>query len=64
MPDYFNRDLLCVLEQKPNGSLNFQTDGFVQSLSKDELLRSFYSLGYQTYYLWSMFLKFHRLVST
>ncbi|KAL3513284.1 hypothetical protein ACH5RR_026001 [Cinchona calisaya] len=39
---------------------NPQSDETLDSLSKGELLGAFHSLGNQTFYLWSMFLKFHR----
>lgn len=53
-----------VSEKKPNGTLNLRSDGFLLSLAKDELLRSFHSLGNQTLYLWNIFLKFHRAYKT
>lgn len=42
------------------GNIDSQSVRKLDSLSNDELLRSFHILGNQTFYLWSMFLKFHR----
>ncbi|KAF5942824.1 hypothetical protein HYC85_020466 [Camellia sinensis] len=45
--------------KKPNGIVDFQSNEFFHSLSKDELLYYFHSLGSQILYLWITFLKFH-----
>lgn len=37
-------------------------DGFLQSQSKDDLLQLYNSLGDHVFYLWSMFMRFHRFV--
>ncbi|THG10962.1 hypothetical protein TEA_003770 [Camellia sinensis var. sinensis] len=47
--------------EKPNGFVDFQSSEFFHSLSRDELLNYFHSLGSQILYLWNTFLKFHRL---
>lgn len=39
-------------------------DGVLQSQSKDELLQLYHSLGDQVFYLWSMFMRFHRTHKT
>lgn len=56
--------IICIfiLEQKPNGSVDFRDHEFFRSLSKDELLNFFHLLGSQILYLWNTFLKFHRFV--
>ncbi|XP_028099575.1 protein FAM135B-like isoform X5 [Camellia sinensis] len=46
--------------EKPNGFVDFQSSEFFHSLSRDELLNYFHSLGSQILYLWNTFLKFHR----
>ncbi|KAL7202592.1 hypothetical protein ACSBR1_034122 [Camellia fascicularis] len=46
--------------EKPNGIVDFQSNEFFHSLSRDELLNYFHSLGSQILYLWNTFLKFHR----
>ncbi|KAL7199346.1 hypothetical protein ACSBR2_021602 [Camellia fascicularis] len=46
--------------EKPNGMVDFWSNEFFNSLSQDELLNSFHSLGSQLLYLWNVFLKFHR----
>lgn len=51
--------LSYVLQQKRNGNVDLQSD-FFHSLSKDELVCAFHSLGDQLLYLWNMFLQFHR----
>ncbi|KAL5703698.1 hypothetical protein ACHQM5_022223 [Ranunculus cassubicifolius] len=43
-----------------NGSLDIESDGMLQSVSKDEIFDAFHSLGDQITVLWSIFLKFHR----
>ncbi|KAK3000770.1 hypothetical protein RJ639_020617, partial [Escallonia herrerae] len=43
-----------------NGSVDFQRDGILHSLSSDELFYAFHTLGDQILYLWNTFLKFHR----
>ncbi|KAL5703685.1 hypothetical protein ACHQM5_022210 [Ranunculus cassubicifolius] len=43
-----------------NGSLHIESDGMLQSVSKDEIFDAFHSLGDQITVLWSIFLKFHR----
>ncbi|XP_057501082.1 uncharacterized protein LOC130785064 isoform X2 [Actinidia eriantha] len=50
--------------EKPNGIIDFRSNEFFHSLSKDELLKSFHSLGSQVLYLWNTFLKFHRANET
>ncbi|CAI9757464.1 unnamed protein product [Fraxinus pennsylvanica] len=50
--------------EKPNGGVDFQTDGFPHSFSKDTLPSSFNTIGNQVSYLWSMFLNFHRANKT
>jgi hypothetical protein len=47
------------LTQNRNGAVDSQS-GFIDSLSKDELLSAFHLLGDQILYLWNTFLKFHR----
>ncbi|KAL5703662.1 hypothetical protein ACHQM5_022189 [Ranunculus cassubicifolius] len=42
-----------------NGSLDIESDGMLQSVSKDEIFDAFHSLGDQITVLWSIFLKFH-----
>lgn len=65
---YFcNIHILCFffpIEQKQNGEVDFQHDGFLSSFSEDELLKSFDLIGTQVSYLWSMFLHFHRFDSS
>ncbi|KAI3464023.1 hypothetical protein Pfo_020686 [Paulownia fortunei] len=48
-----------VLEKR-NDEVDFQHDGFLSLLSEDKLLRSFDLIGNQVFYLWSIFLNFHR----
>ncbi|XP_073123959.1 uncharacterized protein [Henckelia pumila] len=48
------------LSEKPNGEVDIQTDVFLHSLSEEKLLRVFDSIGNQLFYLWSIFLNFHR----
>ncbi|KZV39666.1 hypothetical protein F511_22691 [Dorcoceras hygrometricum] len=48
------------VSEKPNGEVDTQTDVFLHSLSDDKLLRVFDSIGSQLFYLWSIFLNFHR----
>lgn len=50
--------------EKINGVVEFQTDGFHQALSGDDLLSYFDSLGNQVLYLWNLFLKLHRVHKT
>ncbi|PIA47746.1 hypothetical protein AQUCO_01400387v1 [Aquilegia coerulea] len=47
-----------------NGSLDFENDGLLQSVSKEEMLDAFHSLGDQLSVLWNIFLKFHRANKT
>lgn len=51
--------MLQNFPEKCNGNVDLQSDYF-HSLSKDELVRAFHSLGDQLLYLWNMFLQFHR----
>nr|GMC48306.1 protein FAM135B-like isoform X1 [Ipomoea batatas] len=46
--------------QKRNGLTDFRNEEVLHSLSKDELVGLFHSFGNQVFYLWSIFLKFHR----
>ncbi|XP_004236518.1 uncharacterized protein [Solanum lycopersicum] len=46
-----------------NGTKKLE-DGVLQSQSKDELLQLYHSLGDQVFYLWSMFMRFHRTHKT
>lgn len=39
-------------------------DGLLQAQSKDDLLQLYHSLGNQVFYLWSMFMRFHRTHKT
>ncbi|XP_052185710.1 uncharacterized protein LOC127797152 isoform X1 [Diospyros lotus] len=50
--------------QKPNGNVDSWSNEYILSLSMDELLNSFHSLGSQVLYLWNTFLKLHRANST
>ncbi|KAF8411625.1 hypothetical protein HHK36_004183 [Tetracentron sinense] len=50
--------------EKPNGTVNFESEGLLQSLSEDDLLNIFHSLGNQLFHLWNAFLKFHRANKT
>ncbi|XP_019438459.1 PREDICTED: protein FAM135B-like isoform X1 [Lupinus angustifolius] len=43
-----------------NGALDFLNAEKLHSLSQNELLDCFHSLGDQLFYLWNIFLKFHR----
>ncbi|KAL2515841.1 putative serine esterase family protein [Forsythia ovata] len=52
------------VSEKPNGGVDFHTDGLPHSLSKDTLPGSLNSIGNQVFYLWSMFLNFHRANKT
>ncbi|KAF5181114.1 hypothetical protein FRX31_029298 [Thalictrum thalictroides] len=47
-----------------NGSLDFENDGLLQSVSKEEMLDAFHSLSDQISVLWNIFLKFHRANKT
>lgn len=53
-----------VLEQKANGTLDFQSDGFPHTISEDYLLKIFDFVGDQVFYLWNTFLSFHRFAFT
>ncbi|XP_077248667.1 uncharacterized protein LOC143888200 [Tasmannia lanceolata] len=46
--------------EKLNGIVDFESDEKLLSLSKDDLLETFHSLGNQLLFLWNTFLKFHR----
>uniref|UniRef100_A0A5B7C301 DUF676 domain-containing protein n=1 Tax=Davidia involucrata TaxID=16924 RepID=A0A5B7C301_DAVIN len=48
------------VSEKPNGSIDFRSEGFLQSLSNDVISSSFDSLGNQILSLWNTFLQFHR----
>ncbi|VFQ86608.1 unnamed protein product [Cuscuta campestris] len=50
--------------QKQNGLINLQSEEVLHSLSNDELVGMFHSFGNQVFYLWSIFLKFHRVHRT
>ncbi|VFQ76523.1 unnamed protein product [Cuscuta campestris] len=50
--------------QKRNGLTNLQSEEVLHSLSNDELVGMFHSFGNQVFYLWSIFLKFHRVHRT
>ncbi|KAF8377185.1 hypothetical protein HHK36_030558 [Tetracentron sinense] len=50
--------------EKSNGIVDFRSDGSPQSLSKDDLLNTFHSIGNQLLYLWNTFLNFHRVNKT
>ncbi|KAM3246865.1 hypothetical protein P3L10_008632 [Capsicum annuum] len=47
----------------PNGTKK-REDGVLLFQSKDELLQLYHSLGDQVFYLWSMFMRFHRTHKT
>ncbi|KAK1275798.1 hypothetical protein QJS04_geneDACA001784 [Acorus gramineus] len=46
--------------EKSNGNMYFENDILLQSLSMEELLDAFHSVGNQLSLLWNAFLKFHR----
>ncbi|KAK4276942.1 hypothetical protein QN277_015029 [Acacia crassicarpa] len=46
--------------ERGNGALHLHNAEVLCSLSKNELMRCYHSLGDQCMYLWSFFLKFHR----
>lgn len=46
--------------EKANIFLDFRSNGLLQSLSKDVLIHSAYTIGNQIHYLWNTFLNFHR----
>ncbi|KAK6153349.1 hypothetical protein DH2020_012988 [Rehmannia glutinosa] len=48
------------VSEKPNGEVDFQQDGLLHLMSEDKLLKSFDLIGNQLFYLWSIFLNFHR----
>ncbi|OVA03332.1 protein of unknown function DUF676 [Macleaya cordata] len=48
------------VSEKPNGIFDFETEGVLQSLSKEDLVDAFHSLGHQLSFLWNTYLKFHR----
>ncbi|CAH9078882.1 unnamed protein product [Cuscuta europaea] len=52
------------VSQKQNGLTDLESEEALQSLSNDELLGMFHSFGNQVFYLWSVFLKFHRVHRT
>ncbi|KAL5726926.1 hypothetical protein ACHQM5_000169 [Ranunculus cassubicifolius] len=47
-----------------NGSIDFERDGVLLSVSRDEMLEAFRTLGNQISVLWNAFLKFHRANTT
>lgn len=47
--------------EKSNGSVEVRNDVMLYSLSKEELLDVFFSLGTQLSSIWNAFLKFHRI---
>lgn len=49
-----------IFEQNANGSLDFQRDLLLCTLSEENLLKIFYFLGNQVCCLWNTFLNFHR----
>lgn len=56
--------ILCSLPvQGGNGAQDFLNVEKLHSLSQNELLICFHSLGDQLFYLWKIFLKFHRFAS-
>ncbi|KAG8388639.1 hypothetical protein BUALT_Bualt02G0146300 [Buddleja alternifolia] len=48
------------VSEKLNGEVDIQNDGFLHSLSEDKLCKSLDLIGNQVFYLWSLFLNFHR----
>ncbi|PHT98501.1 hypothetical protein BC332_32580 [Capsicum chinense] len=48
----------------PNGTKQKREDGVLLFQSKDDLLQLYHSLGDQVFYLWSMFMRFHRTHKT
>ncbi|XP_051133330.1 uncharacterized protein LOC127252978 isoform X2 [Andrographis paniculata] len=50
-----------VPKQKPNGEVDYSSDSILHSLPEDKLLKAFDLIGNQMFYLWSMFLNFHRV---
>ncbi|XP_060204743.1 uncharacterized protein LOC132632712 isoform X2 [Lycium barbarum] len=52
-----------VPSKMPNGTKKLE-DGVLQSQSKDAVLQLYHSLGNQVFYLWSMFMRFHRTHKT
>lgn len=50
--------------EKSKGIVDSRTDGVLQSLSKEDLLAVFHSLGNQLSFIWNAFLKFHRIRRT
>ncbi|URE28170.1 serine esterase family protein [Musa troglodytarum] len=53
--------MLQNILEKSNGTVDFGNDVIFYSLSKDELLDLFFTLGNQLSFLWNTFLKFHRV---
>ncbi|KAI3454575.1 hypothetical protein Pfo_011238 [Paulownia fortunei] len=51
---------LRSVSEKPNGEVDFHNDVFLRSLSEDKLLKSIDLIGNHVFYLWSIFLNFHR----
>ncbi|CAL9041129.1 unnamed protein product [Musa banksii] len=53
--------MLQNILEKSNGTVDFGNDVIFYSLSKDELLDLFFTLGNQLSFSWNTFLKFHRV---
>ncbi|WOL15534.1 protein FAM135B isoform X1 [Canna indica] len=53
--------MLQNILQKPNGTVDFGNDDILYSLSKEELLDAFFTLGNHLSFLWNTFMKFHRI---
>lgn len=53
-------NITVILEQNAEGSLDFRRDLLLCSLSEENLMKIFDFLGNKVFFLWNMFLNFHR----